>query len=135
MVDVKDDAVMDFTKPKKIGPGVEELKKKAGNSDVAGYDHCYVLRSQDRSQALAAKLADPGSGRTMEVWTDQPGIQFYSGNFLNGGPETGGIKQYGALCLETQHYPDSPNQAEFPTTVLKPGETYKTSTTYKFGVQ
>jgi aldose 1-epimerase len=122
---------MDFTKPKKIGPGIEELKK-AGKTV---YDHCYALRSQDGKQAVAAKLTDPTSGRTMEVTTDQPGIQLYTGNFLTGGPETGGIKQHGALCLETQHYPDSPNHSEFATTVLKPGETYKTSTTYKFGVQ
>jgi len=131
MVDVKDDPVMDFTKPKKIGPGIDELKK-AGKTV---YDHCYALRSQDGKQAVAAKLTDPASGRTMEVTTDQPGIQLYTGNFLTGGPETGGIKQHGALCLETQHYPDAPNHPEFATTVLKPGEAYKTSTTYKFGVQ
>ena len=135
MVEVKEDKVMDFTSPKKIGPGVEELKKKAGKSDGVGYDHCYVLRNQDGTQAMAAKVTDPASGRTMEVWTDQPGIQFYSGNFLDGGALVGGTKQHAAFCLETQHYPDSPNHPEFPSTVLKPGETYKTSTTYKFGVQ
>ena len=135
MTDVKDDPAMDFTSPKKIGPGVTEMKKKAGKTDGVGYDHCYVLRSQDGKQALAAKVTDPKSGRTMEVLTDQPGIQFYSGNFLDGGPLVGGNKQHAALCLETQHYPDSPNQPEFPSTVLKPGDTYKTSTTYKFGVQ
>ncbi len=96
-----------------------------------------LLRSTKKSGnelSLAAKVSDPASGRKMEVWTTEPGIQFYTGNFLNGAPGKGG-KPYnhrGALCLETQHFPDSPNQPSFPSTVLKPGETYKSTTIYKF---
>ena len=71
----------------------------------------------------------------MEVWTDQPGVQLYSSNHLNGDAKNGGFKQYTAFCLETQHYPDSPNHPEFPSTVLKPGETFKSTTIYKFGVE
>ncbi len=71
----------------------------------------------------------------MEVYTTQPGVQFYSGNFLNGDPSGGGYQQYDGLCLETQHYPDSPNQPGFPTTILQPGETYTQTTAYKFRVE
>jgi aldose 1-epimerase len=120
---------MDLTSPKPLGPGVAELKTKGGN----GYDHCYVLRSGGGKMDLAAKVHDPKTGRTMEVWTDQPGIQLYSGNFLDGSETSGGFKQHAAFCLETQHFPDSPNHPEFPTTVLKPGETFKSETIYKFG--
>jgi aldose 1-epimerase len=122
---------MDFTTLKQIGPGVAEIKKQGGR----GYDHCYVLRSQDGKLALAAKAKDPVSGRVMEVWTDQPGIQFYTGNFLDGAAENGGYPQHSAFCLETQHYPDSPNQPEFPSTVLKPGQTFKSTTVYKFSTE
>jgi aldose 1-epimerase len=129
-VDVKTDLPMDFTSMKQIGSGVEQLKAKGGN----GYDHCFVLRSQNGKLALAAKAKDPVSGRTMEVRTDQPGIQFYTGNFLDGGAVNGGYPQHAAFCLETQHYPDSPNRPEFPSTELKPGETFKSTTIYKFDV-
>jgi aldose 1-epimerase len=127
MLDVKN-SVMDFTSSKPIGPGVDGIKKQGG----LGFDHCYVLRSQNGGVALAAKAKDPASGRVMEVWTDQPGIQLYTGNFLDGSPTSGGYPQYSAFCLETQHYPDSPNRASFPTTVLKPGQTFKSTTIYKF---
>jgi aldose 1-epimerase len=130
MVDVKTDPPMDFTAMKPIGPGIAELKAKGG----MGYDHCYVLRNQDGKLALAAKVKDPASGRTMEVLTDQPGIQLYTANFLDGGAINGSYPQHAAFCLETQHYPDSPNRPEFPSTVLKPGETFKSTTVYKFGV-
>jgi aldose 1-epimerase len=130
MVDVKG-TVMDFTSSKPIGPGVAELKKQG----VRGYDHCYVLRNQNGKLALAAKAKDSASGRVMEVWTDQPGIQFYTGNFLDGTKINGGFPQHSAFCLETQHYPDSPNRPEFPSTVLKPGQTYKTTTIYKFSTE
>ena len=131
MVDVKSDPPMDFTAMKPIGPGIAELKAKGG----MGYDHCYMLRNQDGKLALAAKVKDPASGRTMEVLTDQPGIQFYTSNHLNGDAINGGYPQHAAFCLETQHYPDSPNRPEFPSTVLKPGETFKSTTVYKFGVE
>ncbi|HZZ28022.1 MAG TPA: aldose epimerase family protein [Pirellulales bacterium] len=130
MEDVKG-TMMDFTSSKPIGPGVAEIKKQGGR----GYDHCYVLRSQNGSLAQAAVAKDPASGRTMEVWTDQPGIQFYTGNFLDGDPINGGFPQHAAFCLETQHYPDAPNHPEFPSTELKPGETFKSTTIYKFSTE
>jgi aldose 1-epimerase len=130
MPDVKG-TPLDFTKLTTIGPGVAEMKKQGGR----GFDHCYVLRSQDGKVALAAKAKDPVSGRVMEVWTDQPGIQFYTGNFLDGSATSGNFPQHSAFCLETQHYPDSPNHPEFPTTVLKPGQTLKTTTVYRFSTE
>ena len=105
-----------------------------------GYDHCWVLNRPFESEELifAAKVLEPTSGRTLEVYTTEPGIQFYSGNFLDGSLTGIGGAVYEkrfALCLETEHFPDSPNQPKFPSTVLKPGERYKTSTIYKFGVE
>jgi aldose 1-epimerase len=85
---------------------------------------------------FAATVLDPKSGRAMDVYTTEPGLQFYTGNFLDGSPGRGG-KAYvkrGALCLETQHFPDSPNKPAFPTTTLQPGQEYNTKTVYKFGV-
>ena len=88
--------------------------------------------------ALAATVYEPTSGRTMQVFTDQPGVQFYSGNFLKGNltgkGNTAYVQNYG-FCLETQHFPDSPNQPKFPSTILKPGQTLKSSTSYQFGVR
>lgn len=102
-----------------------------------GYDHCWVLSSKD-SLKLAASVYEPVSGRYMEVYTTEPGIQFYSGNFLDGSlTGKGGVvykHRYG-LCLETEHFPDSPNKPEFPSVVLNPGETYSTQTTYKFATK
>jgi aldose 1-epimerase len=119
----------DFTTAKAIG---KDLAKVEG-----GYDHCYVLLRKDEGLSFAARVAEPASGRVMEIYTTQPAIQFYTGNFLDGTIHAGGkaYGQHSALCLETQHYPDSPNQKDFPTTVLKPGETYKQSTVHKFSVQ
>jgi len=121
---------LDFSSPHTIGERMKQIE-----ADPVGYDHCYVLRSQDGLLALAARVKDPGSGRVMTIHTTQPGIQLYTGNFLNGGEGAGGYHQYGAFCLETQHYPDSPNQPDFPTTILKPGETYKQTTVHKFSVE
>ena len=121
---------LDFSSPHKIGERMKQI-----DADPVGYDHCFVLRSQDGSLALAARVKDPSSGRVMEIHTTQPGIQLYSGNFLDGSEGAGGYNQYGAFCLETQHYPDSPNQPEFPTTILKPGEKYKQSTIHTFSVE
>ncbi|MCB9921593.1 MAG: galactose mutarotase [Planctomycetaceae bacterium] len=121
---------LDFSSPHKIGERLKEI-----DADPVGYDHCYVLRSQDGSMALAARVKEPSTGRVMEIYTTQPGIQLYSGNFLDGSESGGGFNQYGAFCLETQHYPDSPNQPSFPTTILKPGETYKQTTVHKFSVE
>jgi aldose 1-epimerase len=129
LADVKGTA-LDFTSPKKIG---KDIAKMTG--DPGGYDHCYALRSQNGTLALAAKLKDPGSGRVMEVFTTEPGIQFYTGNFLDGAEANGGFQKNDACCLETQHYPDSPNQPSFPSSILKPGEKYRQTTVHKFSVE
>lgn len=101
-----------------------------------GYDHNYVLaRGSKQGFFTAARLRDPGSGRQLSVLTTEPGIQFYSGNFLDGrlyGASGRAYRQSDGLCLETQHYPDSPNKPQFPSTLLRPGETYRTSTIYAF---
>ena len=123
---------MDFSEPKEIGSRIAETKKGA---PPGGYDHCYVLRGSKGELALAARVEDPRSGRVMEVLTTEPAMQFYTANFLDGDPKNGGHKQHGAFCLETQHYPDSPNQPAFPSTVLRPGQTYKQTTVYKFSTK
>jgi aldose 1-epimerase len=120
---------MDFTAAKAIG---RDMAKVEG-----GYDHCYVLSRKGDGLSLAARVTEPSSGRVMEVYTTQPAVQFYTGNFLDGTIHAGGktIGIHTGFCLETQHYPDSPNQKDFPTTVLKPGETYRQTTVHKFSVQ
>ncbi len=124
---------MDFTKPTAIGYRInaDDQQIKFGG----GYDHNWVLNKKGSRLSLAAKLYEPTSGRAMEIWTNEPGIQFYSGNFLDGTiTGKGGVvyKHRWALCLETQHYPDSPNKPDFPSVVLRPGKVYKTTTLYKF---
>ena len=124
---------MDFLTPTEIGARIEEDHEqlRLGN----GYDHNYVLNRGDKSLTLAARVYEPTTGRVMEVRTREPGIQFYSGNWLNGArPGKGGTayKRHWGLCLETQHFPDSPNQPDFPSTILRPGETYRTTTVYWF---
>jgi aldose 1-epimerase len=122
---------MDFTTAKKIGEDLANVK--------GGYDHNWVLSRSGNDLELIGSVYHAGSGRYMEVYTTQPGIQFYTGNFLNGTLKNtrGGAKyvQHAALCLETQHFPDSPNQPSFPNTILKPGETYHQTTVYKFSVR
>jgi aldose 1-epimerase len=125
----------DFSTPHKIGERINQPDEqlKFGN----GYDHNWVLNKKEKELSLAAKVFEPKSGRTMEVWTTEPGLQFYSGNFLTGKDVGKGDKPYNyrtAFCLEAQHFPDSPNHSNFPSTVLKPGEVYKQKTIYKFGV-
>jgi aldose 1-epimerase len=125
----------DFTKPHAIGDRIDsdhEQLKFGG-----GYDHNWVLDNSAGELALAATLHDPHSGRFMEVLTTEPGVQFYSGNFLNGAAGKNGhtYPRRSGLCLETQHYPDSPNRPEFPNTVLRPGETYASTTIYRFSVR
>lgn len=121
----------DFVDFHKIGERIEQA-----GGDPIGYDHCYVIdRGEAEGMVTAAVVRDPASGRIMEISTTQPGIQFYSGNFLDGTAGSGGFEQYNAFCLETQHYPDSPNQEKFPTTILKPGETYSQKTVHKFSVE
>ena len=119
----------DFTTVKAIG---RDLIATGGNP--IGYDHNYVLITKGLLD-LAVRVVEPVSGRTMEVYTDQPGVQFYTSNFLDGtitGKYGNIYHQYAALCLETQHFPDSPNHPAFPTAILKPGETYHTTTIFKF---
>lgn len=102
-----------------------------------GYDHNWVLSKKGSTFSLAACVREPDSGRELEVWTTEPGLQFYSGNFLDGSDIGKGGKQYifrSALCLEAQHFPDSPNHPNFPTTTLHPGEKYTQRTMYKFGL-
>ena len=125
--------VMDFTSPHAIGERIDTLKKPP--HETKGYDHCYVLRGQPGTLQLAARVKDPASGRVMEIHTTEPAIQLYCGNFLDGSPGNGGFKQHEAFCLETQHYPDSPNQPSFPPTLLKPGQTYKSTTVHKFSLE
>jgi aldose 1-epimerase len=121
---------MDFRQPRTIGSKLDELPPLGGNPK--GYDHCYVLAGSQDKPILAARVREPNSGRVMEVYTTQPGVQLYTGNFLNGDPKNGGHRQHTAFCLETQHYPDSPNQPDFPSTVLRPGETYHQVTVHRF---
>ncbi|HOY06068.1 MAG TPA: aldose epimerase family protein [Saprospiraceae bacterium] len=127
--------VFDFTQPTKIGARIDDV------SDIQikyglGYDHCWVTaKSATNVLELIATLHAPVSGRYMEVLTTEPAVQFYSGNFLDGKVIGKGGTPYqhrSGLCLETQHYPDSPNKPAFPSTVLRPGETYKTTTVYRF---
>lgn len=123
--------VMDFTRPTAIGARIAQV-------EGGGYDHNYVLRDAKGPLQLAASVFEPVSGRVMEVFTTEPGVQFYSGNFLNGqvvGKGNVAYIKHSGFCLETQHFPDSPNQPGFPSTILRPGETYKTTTIYKFSVK
>jgi aldose 1-epimerase len=122
----------DFRQPHAIGEriGADNEQLKFGK----GYDHNFVLNASG-AMGLAARVRDPKSGRSMEVSTDQPGLQFYTGNFLDGHIHGKGGKVYphrGAFCMETQHFPDSPNKPQFPSTVLRPGQDYKTTTAFRF---
>ena len=125
---------MDFTEPQKIGERINDDFEplKLG----AGYDHSWVLNDNDEGKVqFAAHVKDPISGRTMEVFTNQPGIQFYTSNFLDGsitGKENVAYQRRTAFCLETQRFPDSPNQPNFPSCLLVPGETYKHTLVHKF---
>jgi aldose 1-epimerase len=128
-----------FFNPKTIGQDLE-----ADNQQLKygfGYDHNFVLNNEPKNElgfVFAAKVIEPNSGRTLEIYTDEPGLQFYSGNFLNGKAIGKRGKPYiyrGAFCLETQHFPDSPNHPNFPSTVLNPNEIYTSNCIYKFGIQ
>ncbi len=126
----------DFTKPEVVGKRIndDDPQIKAG----IGYDHCWIFDKEPGALALGATLYDSISGRYMEMFTTEPGTQFYSGNFLNGkvtGKFNTVYEQRYGLCLETQHFPDSPNRPEFPTVVLNPGEVYRTTTIYKFSAK
>jgi len=122
--------LFDFTKPHKIGERINDVK--------GGYDHNFKLNRKDAGLSLVAEVYEPGSGRFLEMFTTEPGVQFYTGNFLNGNltNEKGiSLKIHYGFCLEAQHYPDSPNRPNFPSVVLKPGEKYSQVTVYKFSVK
>ena len=126
----------DFRKATAVGARINANDEQLHRGH--GYDHNWVLDSSGGKLAEAAELYDPGSGRVLKVLTDQPGIQFYSGNFLDGSIQGKGGKAdelHSALCLETQHFPDSPNHPDFPTTELKPGGRYHTVTVYSFSAR
>ncbi|MFX0555178.1 aldose epimerase family protein [Maribacter sp. CXY002] len=125
----------DFRQPKMVGQdiSVENEQLKLGG----GFDHCWVLNNQSKGYREVASAYEPASGRYLEVFTDEPGIQFYTGNFLDGTlpAPTGNYEQRSGLCLETQHYPDSPNQSDFPSVLLEPGEKYMTKTSFKLSTK
>jgi aldose 1-epimerase len=125
----------DLRKPTPIGAHIHDQ-----NAQLAigkGYDNDWIIDNPGSLAAPVAQVTDPASGRTLKVYTVEPGIQFYSGNFLDGtfhAPNGSKYDQYDGFCLETQHFPDSPNRPTYPSTTLKPGQTYKTTTIFEFGV-
>jgi len=127
---------LDFRTEQRVGEKIGEITEPwfAG-----GYDHCLILPDKPKgSHAFAAKLVDPDSGRTMSIETTEPAVQFYSGNFLDGTIISADGKTFpkqSLLCLETQHYPDSPHRSTFPSTLLEPGETYRQTTIHSFGIE
>ena len=123
----------DFRDARPIGDDIENT-----GTTPTGYDHCYVIDREDDTLTelkLAASVYDPKTGRTMEVLTTQPGLQFYTCNWMDGQPGSGGFDKHSALALESQHFPDSPNQADFPSTLLKPGQKFHHKTVHRFGVK
>ena len=125
----------DFRQPKKIGRDINVENEQLKNG--IGYDHNFVINGKMGDMRLAARVEEHTSGRVMEVFTEEPGVQFYCGNFLDGSliGKNGSVYNYrNGFCLETQHFPNSPNEPEWPTTTLNPGEIYKTSTIHKFSV-
>jgi aldose 1-epimerase len=124
---------LDFSKPTVVGARIHDQNEQL--VFAGGYDHNFVINRKGPDLALAARVEEPTTGRVMEVFTTEPGVQFYSGNFLDGTITGKGGHVYKlrtGFCLETQHYPDSPNQADFPSTILRPGQTYASKTVYKF---
>jgi aldose 1-epimerase len=124
---------MDFTSPIAIGARINDNDEQL--EFAGGYDHNFVLRTAGAGLQKAANLYDPKSGRVLEIFTTQPGLQFYSGNFLDGsivGKAGHAYVKYSGCCLETQHFPDSPNHPQFPSTVLRPGEMYRHTTVFTF---
>ena len=126
----------DFREPKRVGDDINEdyTQLTFGN----GYDHCWVLNNQNEGMRFVASAYDTLSGRSLEIFSDQPGIQFYSGNFLDGtlkSKDGGNYEFRSGFCLETQHYPNSPNQESFPSVILNPGEKYNTETIFRFSTR
>lgn len=121
------DSPMSFLESQVIGSRIDQVE--------GGYDHCYVINNGTNGELNpAAKVVDPKTGRVLEILTTEPGIQFYTGNFLDGSEAVGGYEKNAGLCLECQHYPDSPNQPDFPSTILKPSEVYTQTTIHRFSV-
>ena len=131
-----DGTPFDFRKPTAIGARIDHANEQLKHGK--GYDHNYVLvRSLQQGLSHAARVVEPTTGRTLDIFTDEPGLQFYSGNFLDGTLTGKGGRTYGhraGFCLETQHFPDSPNRPNFPSTTLRPGQEYKSKTVFSFGV-
>ena len=131
-----EDSPFDFRRAKTIGRDLNQQVSDIQLSRGGGYDHNFVLDKESQgSMSFAARVVDPKSGRQMDIFTEEPGMQFYGGNFMDGSD----VGKYGtkfeyraSFALETQHYPDSPNQPKFPSTILNPGETYQTKSIYKF---
>ena len=131
MLPTKGDAFFDYSSAKPVSAGM-----KAAPAGAKGYDHCFVVkRSSPNEMAFVGSVRDPDSGRKMSVFTTQPGFQLYTSNHFNGQPGSGGFEYFGAICFETQGYPDSPNQPKFPTTLLKPGQTMTHTTVHKFSYE
>jgi aldose 1-epimerase len=130
-----DGTPFDFRKPTAIGARIDQPNEQLKNGQ--GYDHNWVLNRTGEGLQPAARLSDPKTGRTLEVSTTEPGLQFYAGNFLDGTLKGKGGQVYrrrSGLCLETQHFPDSPNHPNFPSTILQPGGEYSSRTVFRFGV-
>jgi aldose 1-epimerase len=123
------DSALDFRTPTPIGERIGQF------AATKGYDHCYVVRGKAGTMRLAAKALDPKSGRVMKVFTTQPGMQLYTANHLPGDDSSNGYGGHEAFCVETQHYPNAPNIASFPSTLLKPGQTMEETTVHKFSVK
>jgi len=126
----------DFRKPKTVGQDIDSSDEQIKNG--AGYDHCFVLNKKEEGElSYAARIEEPNSGRTMEVYTTEPGVQVYTDNWADGykGQNGATFPRRSAICFECQHFPDSPNKTYFPSVILNPGEQYKQKTIYKFGVK
>ena len=126
----------DFRAPKPLGQDIDAGDEQIKNG--AGYDHCFVLNKKEFGElSFAAKVVEPVSGRTMEVYTTEPGVQLYTDNWADGKDGQCGatFPKRSSVCFEAQHFPDTPNRPYFPNVVLKPGEQYKQKTIYKFGVE
>ena len=131
LLDVEGNAFLDYRSAKSIGSGM-----KAAPAGSNGYDHCFVINRRSANEmAFVGSIMDPESGRKMTMYTTQPGFQLYTSNHFNGQPSSGGFEKHGAVCFETQHYPDTPNHSGFPTTLLQPGETMVHTTVHKFSVE
>ncbi|WP_146454257.1 aldose epimerase family protein [Rubripirellula tenax] len=127
-INTVDGTVFDFRSPRAFGKDVDSL------AATKGYDHCFVVRGKPGELRLAARVVDPGSGRVLEIETTQPGMQLYTANHLPGTEGSAGAASHDAFCLETQHYPNTPNRPTFPTTLVKPGETLRETTVHRFTV-